>query len=80
MWSIMLPWYFKNIKLTRGQENIRKMTKSCSTSAAAGGTFTLYCWRENFNLACTVSLFLCHLYAVVNCAKKYSNKSLVVLV
>lgn len=42
MWNIMLPWYFKNIKPTTGQENIRKMTKSCSRSAAAGGMFTLY--------------------------------------
>lgn len=42
MCSIMLPWYFKNIKLTTGQENIMKMTKSCSRSAAAGGVFTLY--------------------------------------
>lgn len=29
MWIIMFPWYFKNTKLTKNQENIRKMPKSC---------------------------------------------------
>lgn len=42
MWSIMLHWYFEDIKLTTDKENIRKVTKSCSRSAAAGGMFTLY--------------------------------------
>lgn len=49
MWSIILHWYFKNIKLTTDKENIRKMMKSCSRSAAAAGMFTLY-QRENFSL------------------------------
>lgn len=47
MCSNMLPSYFKNIKLTTNQENIRKMMKSCSRGAAAGDVFTLDRWRMN---------------------------------
>lgn len=50
MWIIMLPWYFKNTKLTKNQENIRKMTKSCSKSAAAGDMLSPYHHREKFKL------------------------------
>lgn len=74
MWIITLPWHFENTKLTTDQENIQKMMKSCSRSAAAGGMFTLCRLRENLNLACTVSFFLCNLYAIVNCAKRYLSQ------